>query len=664
MVQLLWGLVLLVLLGGACGVLAAGGKLQAALLPLPLLAGAALLLYAFGIAGALRPGALLAVALLAATWVVGLVRLRPAGFVRACRQALATPGLALFLGGAAFFWVLFFVLQPMFTQWDEFTAWGLAPKMVVERAAFYVADPVNLKASFTYPATSLIAFLFQPFGLWSEWACLAALDTLALACVAAATALPRQRWFAGVLVFAAGVVLPYFFRDPVPGAYATQYVNAMADLPMAMLFGGVLCLYFGTQRRRGIFWLTALPLALLTLTKDICFAYGLMAAFLIGLDWLAAGEAPFRKRLGAALLHAGSLAVVAMAAFLSWSRYTAAVTPTVDTAASVGSEGLSYGAVLTGGIKQLLGIGRDEKFAQIMAAMGDAFFSRRVCLLGGGVLAVAAITLVAAAAWLAAGKGAPRRQVLALHLGFAFCFAALYAFHLILYYYNFSDVEGLALKDYDRYLTPYYQAWMLAMLCLLARVAGNRLGRAALGGAVAVLLAVFCWRGIPAAGFWTAADSLYTLRADVQQRATALNTALDWDDRVLVLSQGDDATRWYYYRYELTAQVVNGFGGFYGRLGETQDRWDSDFMNLVESENWTLYDYKAVCVPATLVAYMAEKDCDYLLIDRADDYLEREFSPLFEGGLTNDMPATLYHFEGEDAAVPFTVAATTQREVQ
>lgn len=84
-----------------------------------------------------------------------------------------------------------------------------------------------------------------------------------------------------------------------------------------------------------------------------------------------------------------------------------------------------------------------------------------------------------------------------------------------------------------------------------------------------------------------------------------MNTVLDWPDRVLVLSQGDDATRWYYYRYELTAQVVNGFGGFYGRLGETQDRWDSDFMNLVESENWTLYDYKAVCVPATLVALYA-----------------------------------------------------------
>ena len=88
---------------------------------------------------------------------------------------------------------------------------------------------------------------------------------------------------------------------------------------------------------------------------------------------------------------------------------------------------------------------------------------------------------------------------------------------------------------------------------------------------------------------------------------------------------------------------MNGFGGFYGRLGETQDRWDSDFMNLVESENWTLYDYKAVCVPDTLVAYMAEKDCDYNP-DRPRGRLSAAgVQPLFEGGLTNDMPATLYH---------------------
>ena len=663
MLHLLYALALLLLLSGACAILGEKSNLSPALLPLPVLSGAVVVLYLCGIAGVLRAGAVLVLLALAAVWVLGLVQLRPAGVFKAWQSALHAPGFALFLGGAAFIWVLFCVQKPMFTQWDEFTTWGPAPKMVVERGAFYVADPVNLKASFTYPATSLITFLFQPFGHWAEWACLAAIDTLALTCLAAAAALPRERWACGVLVFVAGFLLPLFFSATPTGSYATQYVNAMADLPLAMLFGGVFCLYYAVGREKRTFWLTALPLAVLTLTKDICFAYGLIAAFLIGLDLLFAADGPVKKAFPKALLKAGGLAVVVLAAFLSWGRYTAAVTPTADTAASVGSEGLSYGAVLVGGFKQLLGIGRTEKFAQIMAAMGSAFFTRRICLLGGGVIAVAAITMVAAAAWLAAEKGPARRRVLAAHLGFAFCFAVLYLFHLILYNYNFSDIEGLALKDYDRYLAPYYQAWMLAMLCLLARSAKEQLGQLALGGAAAVIMAVFCWRGIPAAGFWTGANSLYTLRADVQNRADTMNTVLNWPDRVLVISQGDDATRWYYYRYELTAQVVNGFGGFYGRLGETQDRWDSDFMNLVESENWTLYDYKAVCVPDTLVAYMAEKDCDYILIDRADDYLQREFSPLFEGGLTNDMPATLYHFEGAAADVPFTLAAVAESGV-
>ena len=81
-------------------------------------------------------------------------------------------------------------------------------------------------------------------------------------------------------------------------------------------------------------WYLALPLAVLTLTKDICFAYGLITAFLIGLDlWLAADE-PCRKAFPKALLRAGALAVIVLAAFSSWGRYTAAVTPTADTAAT------------------------------------------------------------------------------------------------------------------------------------------------------------------------------------------------------------------------------------------------------------------------------------------------------------------------------------------
>mgnify|MGYP000411715407 CR=1 FL=1 len=140
-----------------------------------------------------------------------------------------------------------------------------------------------------------------------------------------------------------------------------------------------------------------------------------------------------------------------------------------------------------------------------------------------------------------------------------------------------------------------------------------------------------------------------------------MNTVLDWPDRVLVISQGDDATRWYYYRYELTAQVVNGFGGFYGRLGRDKGPLGQRFY---ESGRERKLD--AVRLQGRLRAGHAGglhgREAS-IIYDRADDYLQREFSPLFEGGLTNDMPATLYHFEGADAAVPFTLAAVAESGV-
>ena len=90
----------------------------------------------------------------------------------------------------------------------------------------------------------------------------------------------------------------------------------------------------------------------------------------------------------------------------------------------------------------------------------------------------------------------------------------------ILYCYNFSDVEAYILKDYERYIGPYYQGWMQAMLCLLGRSAANCAGRwyrladGALLGAAACVMAVFFWRGVPTAGFWSNADSLDLLRQD------------------------------------------------------------------------------------------------------------------------------------------------------
>ena len=670
LLPIITGLLALAFLGAFCLAVSACTRYDAAVVPLPTLCGGVCVLYLTALFGMLHVGMFAVFGILLAGGVYCGVR---AG-LRALRDAAGSAGFWLFLGGAAFLWVLFGVLQPMFTQWDEFTAWGLAPKMVAERAALYVADPVNLTASFTYPGTSLVSFLFQQTpGAFSEWQCLAAIDILALAALAPASSLPRAHWAQGVLVFAVGALLPFFFSSTPAGTPSTVYLSAMADLPLAALFGGVLCFYYAAGARRGAYFAAALPLAMLAMVKDMGFAYGLMAVFVIAVDQLATLPAGPRRLYRAAVCAARSavLAVPVLAVFLSWNRYTAAVAPSAG-AATVGSSQMGYGAVLAGGVRQLLGIGREERFAQLMQAMADAFFTRRISLIGPSVLVLAFVVLLGVAGVVAAPAGAERRRVVASFLALAFCFAALYTFHLILYFYNFAETESAILKDYERYLTPFWQGWVLASFCLLARACSapphralpRRLGTAALGVAAAAVMAVFAWRGVPTAAFWSGADSLYTLRADVKTRAQAMNEVLDWNDRVLVISQGDDATRWYYYKYELTAKVVNGYGGVWWGDGDYSNRWDSDFMNLVESLNWTLYEHEAVCSVTSLEAYMEEKSCTYLVLDRADDYLARDFSDRFEGGLTADQPATLYRFAGRDAEYAFVPVVTVESGVR
>lgn len=666
------GLLVLALVAAFCLSAAAVTGWDAALLPLPVLAGCTLTLLCAGYLGVVRLGLWCVLSALLAGAVYGGVR---AGG-RALYRALCSPGFLFFVGASVFFWVLFEALQPMFTQWDEFTFWGAAAKMLKEQNMLYPHAPGNLKARAGLPALSLLSYLYQAFSpRFTEWQCLAAYDSLFMAAIGACAALPRRRWAESVLLLGAGAALPFFF-GPVPaGTPGTVYANAMADVPLALLFGGVFCLYRGwipagaeepprfAARLPGIL-AVALTAAFLTATKDMGFAYALIAIFVLFLAELAgspAGQAgkPARRALAAAVLEA----LPVLAVFGSWSRY-AAVT---DAAAggAVGSAGLSYGQVVAGGLRQFAGIGRTEKFSRLMALMGQAFFRQKVCVAGSGAAALVLIAAVAAAAWLLSGRGAARRRVAAVWGGLAFCFAFFYLFHLILYCYNFSDVEALALKDYARYIGPYYAGWMLASLCLLGHAAAAaapdgllpaRLGGAAVAGVCAAVLVLVGWRGIPVSGFWSNADSLYELRRDVKARAAQANAVLGWGDRVLVLSQGDDATRWYYYNYELTATVVRGFGGlFWGE--DSSHRWDSDFMNLVESDNWTLYSYKAVTNLNGLEVYMREKNCGYLLIDRADNYLQEEFSRGFEGGLTPDMPATLYRMVDTGTEIAFVPVA-------
>lgn len=566
-------------------VLARRFKLDAGLLALPVIAGGSVWLCLAGMAGLLKAGGwvfYLAAAALAA-WLIFKKEL--AGTLK----ELLSPGFMTFLLAAAFFLAVFAATQPMFTQTDEFSLWGSAAKLTKLQDMLHPAAPGNLLARTATPALMLVAYLFQFFGQgFSEWSAYFAIDALLAAAVAAAASLPRSKPGTAV-VAACGFLTPYFFSAPSLGGISNVYLSFMGDLPLGFVFGASLCVYFSLRQRPATaLSLTALLAAFLVLTKDVGLAYGCIVVGLVCADRLLC--APKRKidcRLKDTLLAALTILPGGLA-YLGWSRYVAAVTGLGKT--TVGSEihEVTQGQAMAEGVAQLLGLMEPtEKFAQVRNAMFASPFTIPVCLLGGGALALALIWLVLAAAALAAPKGERLRPVCLGVFG-TLALGAFLIFHLFLYVYNFRETDAANLQDYIRYIGPYYMGFFLMALGLLARYAAADLRWAKLAGAVPVgVLAGFCvliaWRGMPTAGFWNYPHSVYSVRQDVKQRAETVNGLLDWEDTVLLISQGDTAIRWNYYGFELNATLARGFGGFgYGHEGDYN--WDTTHMNIVSPE--------------------------------------------------------------------------------
>lgn len=650
-----------------------------ALLPLPVLAGSVLWLCLWGFAGLLPVGAWLWLAFCAAGVVLAALRRDLANAL----ARLASPGFLFFLLGSLAFWAVLAAVQPQFILWDEFTFWGTACKMTSLWGCLHPAAPGNLAARGSLPGVPLLSYLFQFVGGgFAEWKSIAAYNTLCLAAMAPLAGTVRaetetgaergRRWPRAVLLLAGAVLLPYFFTVPAPGGVSRIYLTVMGDLALGLVFGGVLCLYF-TAAGRGPdapVWPAlggaAVSLCFLTLLKDIGLAYAAIAAMLMAADRLIAARRPALGRLGGgAAAFAGLLAGPA-ALYLGWSRYVS-LAASIDKT-SVGStatgDAVSYGFMLKDGLLQLAGRGSEryaEKYVSVRDLMLTAFSETQLCLLGSGAAALALIAGVLLLAFITASPGAGRRRVAVFGLLGAAGWAAFMLFHLLLYVYNFTQREALILKDYDRYLSPFYLGWLLAAFCLLALSAESgglprpaRLGCLALSGCIAVC---FGLRGLPSAGFWNYPAENYSIRREVAQRAAAVNGALGWEDEVFLISQGDDATRWYYYGYELSARIANGFAG-YGYSEQDAENWETTFANLVNpytdeynSNKYrfqTLYPYTAACSQEDLVVFLREKGYSHILLDQSDLYIRYEMGPLFEGPVPLDRTGEAYLYRIED----------------
>ncbi len=654
---LLCGLVVLAALAGGSLALAEWLDRDPALLALPVLAGSVLWLWLGGMAGLLLPAAWLWLAAMAGLTVFVGAGAGPAALAR--RAASAAFGL--FVAGALVFWVLFAVRQPLFTQWDEFTLWGSACKMTCEQDVLFPAARGYLAGRGSLPGMMLLGYLFQ-FAApgFAEWAVFAAYDTLYMAVAALAAALVGRGWRGAVLTGAAAVSLPFFFSVYQPGAVSQVYQSAMGDLALAFVFGGAVCLYLADGDRPAGLAGCAVTLVFLTLVKDIGLAYALVAVLVMALA-RAFGQRPvaLRRVLSTAGL-ALAAAVLIAGTFALWSVYVMNASGVDKNAVGGEGESVGYATVLLGGLAQLLGVGRTEKFAAILALMVKAPLTVPVCLLGPGAAAAAAALLLQGLAAFCAAPGAARRRVLWVSAGLWVGLAAFWVFHLFLYVYNFADIEAYQLKDYARYLGSVHTGMTLVSLGLLAAACQRSRGRAALArlgvcGAAAGLLAVCLWRG-PRAGLWNYPTSLYTARQEIKARAATVNDYLDWDDQVLLICQGDDVSRWYYYGYELHATIANGFGGSSYGDERVDNRWPTTGMTLIPTFT-NANEFETVCSRNGLVAFLQEAQYDYILVDWTDEYFCEEFSPLFDAPIPLGTTHDPLLFKIEDGGARMTLVA-------
>ena len=157
--SLLTGILVLVLVCAASVSLAAATGRDAAVFPLPIFARGGLPAAGRRLPGHAAGGAVALLSLAAG----GGRGAGPAGRAGAPLAAKNSAGLKFFAAASLVIWVLFAVLQPMFVEWDEFTFWGMAAKLLKEKNVLYPADPANLRAVSGLPGLGLVSYFVQGF---------------------------------------------------------------------------------------------------------------------------------------------------------------------------------------------------------------------------------------------------------------------------------------------------------------------------------------------------------------------------------------------------------------------------------------------------------------------------------------------------------------------
>lgn len=163
------------------------------------------------------------------------------------RHRTVPPVAALDHPAAKGFWILAVVLagyfawlQPYFLNFDEYSSWGTAAKLMTQNNQLYTLCETGLPWQMTeLPALPLLSYFFQLFGEFAPWRAIFAADAAMLgACAAVAGCAGKAR--VSLPVFMAALLVPILLS--VAGHTAllsTAWLEFLGNMPAGMLFGGV-----------------------------------------------------------------------------------------------------------------------------------------------------------------------------------------------------------------------------------------------------------------------------------------------------------------------------------------------------------------------------------------------------------------------------------------
>ena len=607
--------------------------------PLAALSVAALLLLAGGLLNILPLAGL--VLLLGGIWGMAAegVLARRSARPDPARAALDHPAAKVFWVLAVLLAVYFARLQPDFLNFDEYSSWGTAAKLMADNDQLYTLCDAGLPWQMTELAgLPLVSYFFQYFGDFAPWRAIYAADFVMLAACAAVAGCAKKARTALPLLLAALLAPTLLSVAGHTALLSTAWLEFLGDMPAGMLFGGAVAFWLVVRRAPLPARLLTLPVVLLAANiKSNTLVLALAAAGLIALDCLffPADDVPRGAKAAASRLGF-SLACLAapLVQYLCWSAH---ITPLVLKNAQSGGMGDTAGAslpeVAVNGVRMLLGLpvtdyfeARRTLFQSYGAAMQSAFFTRNVSMLGTGA-AVAVLSLVLFALAILLGANARARvNALVLGLGSVLCFGGYYLMLWLSYAFLLKDSTPDNMASYARYFGSYYSGWLLIALAVLALACDTApkvvFGRAAALVTGAAFTLVFAVQTEPQFTILGVSEGEYAAVRAERAVANAAAQQISSGERVFLIRQGDEGFYWFLYNQTLRPlDLVYGEGGAtYGDPALT-DAGDDPYFAPYTAEEFA--------------AMLQEEDVTWLLVARVGETFTASYGDLF----TDDLAA-------------------------